>query len=155
MKPRLDYFPKAPDQMKALLAFNRSVEDSGLERGLLHLVKLRASQINGCSFCVEMHSREAREDGETEQRLFLVAAWRESPLFTPRERAALAWTEAVTRMSQGGVSDDFFAATREHFRDEELVRLTMAVSVINVWNRLSVSFRAIHPVAEQPSGRAE
>lgn len=155
MKPRLDYFSKAPDQMKALLALNRSVEESGLERGLLHLIKLRASQINGCSFCVDMHSREAREDGETEQRLYLVAAWRESPLFTPRERAAFAWTEAVTRISEGGVPDELFAATREHFSDAELVRLTMAVSVINIWNRLSVSFHSIHPVAEPPREGAE
>lgn len=151
MKPRLDYFPKAPEQMRAVLALNKSVEESGLERSLLHLVKLRASQINGCSFCVDMHSREAREEGETEQRLYLVAAWRESPLFTDRERAAFAWTEAVTLISQGGVSDALYAATREHFSEEELVKLTLLVTVINTWNRLSVSFHTIHPVDRKPA----
>lgn len=146
MKPRLDYYSKVPELMKAQLALNKAVEESGLERGLLHLVKLHASQINGCSYCVDMHAHEARADGESEQRLYLVAAWKESPLFSERERAAFAWTEAVTRISQGGVPDDLFAHVRQQFSEEELVKLTMAVSVINTWNRLSVAFHAIHPV---------
>ena len=146
MKPRLEYFPRAPELMQAVLALNKAVEESGLERSLLHLLKLRASQINRCSYCVDMHAREAREEGESEQRLYLVAAWKESPLFTHRERAAFAWVEAVTLISQGGVSDEMYAATLKHFSEEELVKLTVAVAVINAWNRLSVSFRTIHPI---------
>jgi AhpD family alkylhydroperoxidase len=146
MKPRLDYYSKVPELMKAQLALNEAVEESGLERSLLHLIKLRASQINGCSYCVDIHAHEARADGESEQRLHLVAAWKESPLFSERERAAFAWAEAVTQISQGGVPDELFAHARQQFSEEELVKLTMAVSVINTWNRLSVAFHAIHPV---------
>lgn len=146
MQPRLNYWKAAPEILKPVVALNEAVEQSGLEKGLLHLIKLRASQINGCSFCVDMHSREARRDGESEQRINLVAAWRESPLFTDRERAAFEWTEAVTKLSNGPVEDALFAHAREHFSEEELVKLTVAVSMINTWNRLSVSFRTIHPV---------
>lgn len=146
MKQRLQFFAAAPELMKAVQVLNQAVEKSGLERSLLHLIKLRASQINGCSFCVDMHSREAREDGESEQRLYLVAAWKESPLYSDRERAAFAWTEAVTLISDNGVSDELYAATRQHFSDEELTKLTVAVGMINVWNRLCVSFHALHPV---------
>ncbi len=146
MKPRLDYYSKVPELMRAQLALNKAVEESGLERRLLHLVKLRASQINGCSYCVDMHAHEARADGESEQRLYLVVAWKESPLFTERERAAFAWTEAVTQVSQGGVPDALYARAREQFSEEDLVKLTMAVAVINTWNRLSVAFHAIHPI---------
>lgn len=146
MKQRLQFFAAAPEIMKAVAALNKAVEESGLERSLLHLIKLRASQINGCSFCVDMHSREAREDGETEQRLYLVAAWKESPLFSDRERAAFAWTEAVTLISNGGVSDELYEKTLKHFSEQELTKLTVAVGMINVWNRLCVSFHAIHPV---------
>lgn len=145
MKQRLQFFAAAPELMKAVQILNQHVEKSGLEHSLLHLIKLRASQINGCSYCVDMHSREAREDGETEQRLYLVAAWKESPLFSERERAAFAWTEAVTLISNG-VSDELYAATRQHFSEEELTKLTVAVGMINVWNRLCVSFHALHPV---------
>lgn len=150
MTPRMDYFQKAPALMAAQLALNKAVEESGLERSLLHLVKLRASQINGCAYCVDMHSREARADGETEQRLYLVAAWHESPLFTERERAALAWTEAVTLIAQGPVPDALYARTLAWFPEEELVRLTMAIVVINGWNRLAVPFRTVHPVEAEP-----
>ncbi len=146
MKERLDAFAKAPQLMKAVLALNQAVQESGLERGLLHLIKLRASQINGCSYCVDMHSHEARKDGESEQRLYLVAAWKESPLFTDRERAAFAWVEAVTLVAGGGVSDELYAATRRHFSEEELVKLTVAVAMINTWNRLSVAFHKLHPL---------
>ncbi|OJU47903.1 MAG: alkylhydroperoxidase [Mesorhizobium sp. 61-13] len=148
MKQRLQFFAKAPKLMEQVRALNQAVEDSGLERSLLHLIKLRASQINGCSFCVDMHSREAREDGETEQRLYLVAAWKESPLFSERERTAFAWTEAVTNISQGGVSDALYEQALKHFSEEELTKLTVAVGMINVWNRLCVSFHALHPVKE-------
>ena len=146
MKQRLDFFAKAPALMRSVAALNKAVQESGLEHSLLHLIKLRASQINGCSFCVDMHSREAREDGETEQRLYLVAAWRESPLFSERERAAFAWVEAVTLIANGGVSDQLYEATLKHFSEEELVKLTVAAAMINTWNRLCVSFHAIHPV---------
>ncbi|MCL4764737.1 MAG: carboxymuconolactone decarboxylase family protein [Hyphomicrobiaceae bacterium] len=146
MKQRLEYFAKAPELMQAVLALNKAVQESGLEMSLLHLIKLRASQINGCSYCVDMHSREAREDGESEQRLYLVAAWKESPLFSERERAAFAWVEAVTLISSGGVPDELYAATLKHFSEDELVKLTVAVAIINTWNRLSVSFHSIHPV---------
>lgn len=145
MKQRLQFFAKAPEIMKAVSALNKAVDACGLEVSLLHLIKLRASQINGCSFCVDMHSREARHDGETEQRLYLVAAWKESPLFSERERAALAWTEVVTLIAGNGVPDDLYVRTLEHFSEEELVKLSVAVGMINTWNRLCVPFQAIHP----------
>jgi len=146
MKRRMDYSARAPELMQAVQALNEAVDESGLEPSLLHLVKLRASQINGCSYCVDKHSREAREDGESEQRLHLVAAWKESPLFSERERAAFAWVEAVTLISHGGVPDELYAAMLPHFSEAELVKLTVAVAIINTWNRLSVAFRTIHPV---------
>lgn len=146
MQQRMQYFAKAPELMKQVQALNKAVEDSGLEASLLHLIKLRASQINGCSFCVDMHSKEALRDGDTLQRVILVSAWKESPLYSERERAAFAWTEAVTRIADGGVSDELYAKTLKHFSEEELTKLTVAVGMINIWNRLSVSFHTIHPV---------
>ena len=146
MQQRLDFFATEPALMKAVLALNHAAETSGLEKSLVHLVKLRASQINGCSYCVDMHSREARKDGDTEQRVFLVSAWRESPLFSDRERAAFEWTERLTRLSEGPVWDDLYASTTAHFSAEEMVRLTVLVGMINIWNRLCVSFHAIHPM---------
>lgn len=147
MEPRMNYREAAPELLKAVLALNGAVDRCGLERSLLHLVKLRASQINGCSFCVDMHSREARDDGESEQRLYLVAAWKESPLFSGRERAALAWTETVTRIADDGVPDALYDAARAEFSEEELAKLTVAVGMINIWNRICVSFHVVHPVA--------
>jgi AhpD family alkylhydroperoxidase len=144
----MDFYPKAPELMKAVYGLNNAVNASGLEKSLLHLIKLRASQINGCSFCVDMHSREAREDGESEQRVFLVSAWKESPLYSERERAAFAWTEAVTKISDAGVPDALYEKALKHFSDEELVKLTVAVGMINVWNRLCASFHALHPMLE-------
>ncbi|EHK56021.1 alkylhydroperoxidase like protein [Mesorhizobium alhagi CCNWXJ12-2] len=146
MKPRLNFYGQAPELTKALVALNKAVDECGLEKSLLHLIKLRASQINGCSFCVEMHSREARVDGETEQRLYLVSAWKESPLFTDRERAAFAWVEAVTKIADAGVPDELYEKALQHFSAEELTKLTVATGVINIWNRLCVSFHAIHPM---------
>lgn len=145
MKQRLDYRAADPEIVKALVALNTAIDKSGLERKLLHLVKLRASQINGCSFCVDMHTREARSDGETERRLYLVSAWRESPLFTDRERAAMAWTEALTTIAGREIGDELYEATRAHFSEAELVKLTAAIGMINTWNRISISFRVIHP----------
>ncbi|MER8963186.1 carboxymuconolactone decarboxylase family protein [Mesorhizobium sp. M0701] len=146
MKQRLQFFGAAPEIMKAVSALNKAVDECGLEKSLLHLIKLRASQINGCSYCVEMHSREARRDGESEQRLYLVSAWKESPLFSQRERAALAWTDALTRIADNGVSDELYARTLEYFSEEELVKLSVALGMINTWNRLCVPFHAIHPM---------
>lgn len=120
----------------------------GLEHSLLELVKTRASQINGCAYCLEMHTREAREAGESEARLYLLNAWRESPLYTARERAALEWTEAVTLLAADNVPDKAWEAARAEFSDKELVDLTVAIGMINTWNRLAVSFRLLHPVAE-------
>ena len=147
MKPRFNFYTAAPELTKHLLALNTAINESGLEHSLLHLIKLRASQINGCSYCVDMHSREAKADGETEQRLWLVAAWKESPLYTDRERMAFAWTETVTNIAGAGVPADLYAEALQHFSGEELVKLTMAVGMINMWNRLCVTFHAVHPVA--------
>ncbi|MBS3649134.1 carboxymuconolactone decarboxylase family protein [Pseudaminobacter sp. 19-2017] len=148
MQPRLNFFSAAPELITEVRALNKAVDECGLEKSLLHLIKLRASQINGCSYCVDMHSREARHDGETEQRLYLVAAWKESPLFSERERAAFAWVEAVTLVSNGPVSDELYEKALRHFSEAELVKLTVAVGMINIWNRLCVPFHAIHPVAK-------
>jgi AhpD family alkylhydroperoxidase len=132
--------------MKALGALETAVAGSGLEKPLIELVKTRASQINGCAFCIHMHTRDARALGETEERLYLLSAWRESPLYTDRERAALAWTESVTLVSQTSVPDEVYEQVRGSFSDEEIVKLTMLVATINTWNRIAISFRFIHPV---------
>jgi AhpD family alkylhydroperoxidase len=146
MKPRLEFFKADPELLKAVQTLNAKVDQCGLEKSLLHLIKLRASQINGCSFCVDMHTREARADGESEQRVYLVSAWRESPLYSDRERAALEWTETLTRLADKPVTDSLYTETLEHFSEQELVKLSVAVGMINVWNRLCVPFHAIHPV---------
>ena len=143
MQPRLEYAKAAAGANTAMYAVEEYVRDCGLERGLLELVKLRASQINGCAYCVDMHTKDARANGETEQRLYAVAVWREAPFFTARERAALAWTEAVTLVSREQVPDNVFEIARKEFSDKELVDLTMAVIAINGWNRLAISFRTV------------
>src|SRR5918912_1136448 len=135
-----------------MLALEQYVRKSGLEPALLELVRLRASYINGCAYCVDMHTKDARAAGESEQRLFAVPVWRETPFFTPRERAALAWTEAVTELARTGVPDDVYEQASAEFSESELVDLTMAVVAINGWNRLAVSFRT-EPGSYQP--RAE
>ena len=126
---------------RAMFNLQREVEAGGLERSLLELVKIRASQINGCAYCIDMHTKDARVLGETEQRIYALSAWRETPFFSNRERAALEWTEAVTRVSDTHVPDDVYEAVRAHFDENELVALTFAVVAINGWNRLSVAFR--------------
>ena len=141
MESRLDIYKASPDALKAMLAFSAATEKLGLEKPLLELVKLRASQINGCAFCVDMHSADARKGGETERRLYAVAVWQETPFFTPRERAALAWTEAVTRISTSGAPDDVYAALNAQFTQKEQMDLTLAISMINCWNRLAIAFR--------------
>lgn len=146
MQERLNYMKIAPELIGAVLNLKKAVDKSGLDHRLIHLVNLRASQINGCSYCVDMHTREARRDGENEQRVHLVSAWRESPLYTERERAALAWTERLTNISDGPVEDALYAEMLEHFSEEELVQLSVLVGLINVWNRIAIPFRSVHPV---------
>jgi len=130
-----------PRAMQALVPTSKYVKRSGLDRRLLELVHLRTSQLNGCAYCIDMHTKDARAAGETEQRLFLLDAWRETPLYTERERAALDWTEAVTRLDGGQVPDAVFASARAHFSEEELVDLTIAVIATNGFNRLNIAFR--------------
>lgn len=139
--PRMDYQRVAPEAIRAQYGIETYVRGSGLETSLLELVRLRASQINGCAYCVDMHTKDARLAGETEQRLYAVSVWPETSFFTPRERAALAFTEAVTEISRGGVSDELFAEVSEQFSEAEVAALTMAVISINGWNRLAVTFR--------------
>ncbi|HEX7090994.1 MAG TPA: carboxymuconolactone decarboxylase family protein [Longimicrobiales bacterium] len=141
MEQRIDYAKVAPSGIGAMLSLERYVRECGLEHSLLHLVKLRASQINGCAYCVDMHSKDARAEGEDEQRLYALPVWRETPFFSERERAALAWTEALTLIHEHGVPDELYNAVREHFSEKELVDLTLTVIVINGWNRLAVPFR--------------
>ena len=139
---RIDYKQIVPAAYRAQLGIESYVRGSGLEHSLLHLIKLRASYINGCAYCVDMHTKDLRVIGETEQRLYAVPVWRETPFFTPRERAALAWTDAVTEVGRTHVPDEVFAEVREHFTDVEIVNLTMAVIAINGWNRLAIAFRS-------------
>src|SRR3954467_11034830 len=149
MKARMNYYQAAPDTIKALSALEAQVQASGLEKSLIELVKTRASQINGCAFCINMHTQDARKQGETEQRLYLLNAWRESPVYTDRERAALAWTEAVTLIAETHAPDNLYEAVRAQFSESETVNLTMLIGAINAWNRIAISFRAIHPVNAQ------
>jgi AhpD family alkylhydroperoxidase len=145
MQPRMNYYAASPDALKALMGLEAFVQKSGLEPALIDLVKTRASQINGCAYCLHMHTAEARKRGETEERLYVLPAWRESPLYTARERAALAWTEAVTLVADTRVPDDAYDEARRHFSETELVNLTVTVTAINAWNRMAISFRAVHP----------
>ncbi|GAB2896841.1 carboxymuconolactone decarboxylase family protein [Paraburkholderia jirisanensis] len=141
MEPRLDFYKANPLAIKAMLAVEERINKSGLEKSLGHLVRLRASQINGCAYCVDMHTAEARRDGETDRRLATVVVWRETPFFTDRERAAFEWTEALTLVSQGHVPDAAWEAVKPHFSEAELVDLTLLVSAINAWNRFAIGFR--------------
>lgn len=143
MKQRLDYKNASPEAFKALLNTEMQVHKSGLEESLIELVKTRASQINGCAYCLDMHTKDARALGETEQRLYLLSAWREAPCYSERERAALAWTEAVTEIAMTQeISDELYAQTRAHFDDKGIVDLTLAVIAINGWNRMAIAFRS-------------
>jgi len=140
MSNRIDYTKAAPDAYRAMMGLEKFVHDCGLEPSLLELVKMRASQINGCAFCLDMHSKDARAAGETEQRLYVLSAWREAPFYTERERAALAWTEALTLISQSHVSDELYKEARRHFDEKELVNLSLAITTINSWNRWAIGF---------------
>ena len=142
MKSRLNYAEVAPNAMKGMIELEKYVHESGLERALYELVKTRASQINRCAYCLDMHTKDAREAGETEQRLYGLSAWQESPFYTEKERAALEWTEVITQISENDVSDSLYEATRKHFNEEEMLALTMAIIAINGWNRLAISFRS-------------
>lgn len=146
MKARINHFNANPKVMQAMLTFSEQSHQISLEKKLIELVKVRASQINGCAFCLHMHTRDGRAAGESETRYYLLDAWQESPLYSPRERAALAWTEALTRLSEATISDEDFAAVRDVFSEREVVELTLLVVTINVWNRFGVAFRPIHPV---------
>ncbi|MDH6151257.1 MULTISPECIES: carboxymuconolactone decarboxylase family protein [Paraburkholderia] len=141
MEQRLDFYKANPAAIKSLLGVEERIGKSSLEKSLTELVRLRASQINGCAYCVDMHTADARKGGETERRLATVVVWRETPFFTDRERAALEWTEALTLVSHEHVPDAVWQAVRPHFSDEELVDLTLLVSAINAWNRFAISFR--------------
>ncbi|WP_230480783.1 carboxymuconolactone decarboxylase family protein [Sphingomonas sp. Leaf21] len=136
----------APEAIKAMMALEQSFTKSGLEHDLLELVKFRVSQINGCAFCLHMHSTDLRRHGESEMRLYMLSAWRESSLYSDRERAALGWAEALTRLPETGAPDADYDAVKAAFSDAEQVWLTMAIGAINTWNRLQVAFRVAHPV---------
>lgn len=152
MPERLDYAKAFPEGIHAILSVEKAIRASGLEPSLLELVKTRASQMNGCAFCLDMHTKDARAAGETEQRLYVLPAWQEAPFYTPRERAALAWTEAITNIQQGHASDAVYEQVRKEFGEEELVKLTLAITQINTWNRISIGFR-VEAGTYQPAPR--
>ena len=149
MIPRLDApYKLVPDAIKAMTALEAAIKNSGLEYNLIELVKLRASQVNGCAFCINMHTTDLRAHGETEMRIYMLTAWRESPLYSDRERAALAWTEALTLLAATGAPNLDYELLNGEFTENEQVNLTMLIGSINVWNRLQVGFRVLHPVDE-------
>ena len=150
--PRLKYWTIAPEAVKLMMSLNAYVEKSSIEASLRHLVKLRVSQINGCAYCVDLHSHEALRDGENSQRLHCLTVWHETELFTPRERAALAYVESVTRIFDTHVPDEDYNQVEQHFNELELVDLTLTISTMNAWNRMAISFR--RPVAERRSTQA-
>jgi AhpD family alkylhydroperoxidase len=152
MQSRIDATKVAPGAYQAMAGLEAYVRKSRLEPSLLELVKVRASLINGCAYCIDMHTKDARARGETEQRLYATAAWRETPFFTDRERAALAWTEAITLINKDHAPDSVYEEVRQHFSEEELVNLTLAIVAINGWNRLAIGFRAV-PGEYQPAVR--
>jgi len=152
MTQRIDYAKAAPGALHAMLGLENYVRGSGLEDSLLELVRMRVSQLNGCGYCLDMHSKDARAAGETEQRLYTLSVWRETGFFTARERAALAWTEAVTKLTDQEVSDAVYEEARRHFDEKALVDLTLAVIAINGWNRLAIPFRT-EPGTYQPAAR--
>lgn len=152
MQPRLDYGKVAPDALKAMYAINNYSKHCGLEPSLLELIKIRASQLNQCGYCLDMHTKDARILGESEQRLYCLSVWRETPFYSERERAALALTEAVTLLPNGPISDELYEEVRRHFSEVETVNLVMSIITINGWNRLSVTFQTV-PGSYQPKGK--
>jgi AhpD family alkylhydroperoxidase len=149
MTPRLNAFAAAPAPMKSWLDFSQGLKQGGLEESLMDLVVTRASQINGCAYCLDMHTADARKRGETEQRLYLLDAWRDSPLYSDRERAALAWTEALTVLHETRTPDDVYETLKAQFSEEEQVKLTLLIVAINGWNRINVGFRVVHPIEQR------
>lgn len=143
MKPRVEYPKVAPGVMAAMRGLERYLADCGLEASLLDLVRLRASQMNGCAYCIDIHAKDARSGGETEQRLYALSAWHETPFYTTRERAALAWTEALTLIADSHASDEVYDSVSQQFGEKELADLTLAIVAINGWNRLAIGFRAV------------
>jgi AhpD family alkylhydroperoxidase len=143
MEARFNIAQVSPSAYHAMLGLEKYLASCGLEINLLHLIKLRASQINGCAYCIDMHTKDARAAGETEQRLYALNAWRETPFFTERERAALEWTEAITLIADGHAPDELFFRVRQHFSESEMVNLTLAIVAINGWNRLAIGFRSV------------
>ena len=154
MRQRIHFGSVAPAAYQAVLGLEEYLHQCGLEIPLIHLLKLRASQINGCDYCIDMHSKDLRAIGENEQRLYGLDAWQESPYYSERERAALAWTEVVTRITEGHVPDEVYEQVRPHFSEKELADLTLAVATINLWNRLAISARLV-PGTYQPAKAAE
>jgi AhpD family alkylhydroperoxidase len=153
MPQRINYANAAPEGLKALQQLESYLRSTSLEPKLLELVKMRASQLNDCAYCLDMHSQDARAAGETEQRLYVLSAWHETPFFSDRERAALAWTEAITLVADNDVSDELYKLACEHFDEKELTDLTLAIIAINSWNRLSIAFRT--PVGSERRGKAQ
>lgn len=149
MSQRINYQNVAPEAVKGLSDIEKYIAASGLEQSLYELVKLRASQINGCAYCIDMHTKDARKAGETEQRLYSVSVWREVPYYSEKEKAALEWTEALTLISESSVPDSLYESVRKHFDEEEMTALTMVIVAINSWNRLAISFRN-EPGSYQP-----
>ena len=154
MEPRIDYMRVARGVYEAMLGLEKYLHQSGLEESLVHLVKLRVSQINGCAYCIDMHWKDLRSIGEQEQRLYGLDAWEESPYYTDRERAALAWTEVVTKIREGHAPDEVYEEARKQFTEKELADLTLAIATINAWNRLSIAARTV-PGTYQPAKRPE
>lgn len=151
MKPRIEYRKVAPGAMKAMSGLEGYLTTCGLEPSLLELVKVRASQINGCAYCIDLHTKDARAHGEREQRLYALSAWHETPFYSERERAALTWTEAVTLVAEGHVPDEVYESVRQQFTEQELVDLTLAVVAINGWNRFGISFRTVPGTYQPPT----
>ncbi|HTS29935.1 MAG TPA: carboxymuconolactone decarboxylase family protein [Bryobacteraceae bacterium] len=151
MQSRLEIRKVAPEAYRAMAGLQAYVNHSGLEPGLLQLVEVRASQINGCAYCIDMHTKDARANGESEQRLYALSAWRETPFFTGRERAALVWTEALTSIRETHAPDQVYEEVRQQFTEKELVELTMAIVAINGWNRILIGFRAVPGTYEPPA----
>lgn len=141
MEQRINAFEKGGGALKAMFGISAYLAKSSIEKNLLQLIEYRVSQINGCAYCLDMHSKDLRHGGETEQRIYMIAAWRETPLYTERERAALAWAEAVTLVNEGHVPDEVYAEARKEFSEEELIDLTLAVTTVNSWNRFNIAFR--------------
>jgi AhpD family alkylhydroperoxidase len=150
LQARLDYQHASPEAAKAMFQLEHVVRNSGLDPQLLELIRIRASQMNGCAYCIDMHTKDARRRGETEQRIYALSAWAEAPFYTEKERAVLAWTEALTNIQQGHAPDEVYEEVARHFAERELMNLTLAITTINAWNRIALGFRIV-PGSYQPS----